>query len=91
MFIFWFAMGFVVGAVVVGCSLWPLLVRWKTEYDAMAEALDATHDRMRNNEKNRALAQKQVIAAHKQLEQAHIEIERLRQEQLKAWGIPDQY
>jgi hypothetical protein len=86
-----FATGFLIGAAVLACTLLPWILRWKSEHEAMGDALEATHDRMRSNEKNRAIAQKQYMAANKKLDEAQIEIERLRQEQLKAWGIPESY
>lgn len=88
---FYFAIGFVVGAVVLVCTLLPIILRWKAEHEAMGDALENTHSRMKNSEKNRAIAQKQFLTAHKKLEEAETEIERLRQEQLKAWGIPERY
>lgn len=81
---FYFAVGFVVGAIVVACTFWPVVARWRKEYDAMADALDATHGKMRSSEKGKAVAQKH-------LEKANDEIERLRQEKLGAWGIPESY
>lgn len=88
---FEFVIGFVVGAVVLVCTLLPMIYRWRAEHEAMADALDMTHDRMRSNEKSRAVAQRQFLATHKKLEEAQGETERLRQEKLNAWDIPESY
>ncbi len=83
------ALGFVLGAVVTALSLLAKVGRFKWE-NMRAKALHtAMEAKARQAEQQRALYAKKMINANAEVEFIKQEVDRLRNQKLDAWDVPD--
>lgn len=82
------AVGFCLGAVVVGTALTALIGKYKIDNMRAYRVIDLTNRRLRRIDKERSTALAALIDAEIEIESLKSEVERLRNEKLSAWGIP---
>lgn len=77
-----FAIGFLMGCFVIGCSLFSMVARWKWENIKLISAAEAAWKKALQSDERAAIVSKHLIDAND-------EIEQLRKDKLDRWGIPD--
>lgn len=83
------AVGFVLGAVTVGLALLAIVGRYKWENLRARSLFDAMNLRLRQSEQQRAQLTQNLIVSNAENAYLKGETERLRNEKLHGWDIPD--
>jgi parvulin-like peptidyl-prolyl isomerase len=85
------AIGFLMGAFVTAMSLLTIVGRHKLENIRMKSLLEAASLKNLQIDKQRAIMTKRLIDSHTENQLLKRKIDNLRDQKLKAWGVPEKF
>jgi hypothetical protein len=85
-----FIVGLMMGVVVAALSFCAVLARYKYEKIVLQRKLDAMYARVIQAEKLNALVTRNMLCANQRLAKLSDDADRLREEKLHAWDVPDE-
>lgn len=84
-----FALGFVCGAAVIGLAFCVVLIRYRFENTRMSRAMGAMDSQYQRNERFKGKLMRALLDSNTALELSQQEVDKLRDEKLHNWDIPD--
>lgn len=84
-----FIVGFSLGVLVAGISFLAVIAKYKSEALWAWTKLRSANNRIKQGEKQQAILRKGMVDAHAENEYLKVEVDRLRDQKLDAWDIPD--